>query len=57
MLENAINSVKRINFEKIVYVSCDTATLARDIAMFQEEYELVKCETVDMFFRTFYAER
>ena len=56
MLENAINSVKRINPERIVYVSCNPATLARDIAMFEPEYELVKCEAVDMFPRTCHVE-
>ncbi|MDR1018830.1 MAG: 23S rRNA (uracil(1939)-C(5))-methyltransferase RlmD [Lachnospiraceae bacterium] len=39
--------------KKIVYVSCDSATLARDIKIFRENgYELEKVQPVDMFPQT-----
>ena len=35
---------------RIVYVSCDPATLARDVKLFaQEGYEAVRAAAVDMF--------
>ena len=43
--------------EKIVYVSCDPATLARDIYRFSEYgYELKRATAVDMFPRTSHVE-
>ena len=56
MSQSAIDSVKKINPEKIVYVSCNPSTLARDIALFEPEYNLVKCHAVDMFPRTSHVE-
>ena len=36
--------------QRIVYVSCDPATLARDVKLFgQEGYEAVRAAAVDMF--------
>lgn len=34
---------------KIIYISCNPATLARDIALLEETYEIVKVQPVDMF--------
>jgi 23S rRNA (uracil1939-C5)-methyltransferase len=42
--------------EKIIYVSCNPATQARDIAMFSEQYEFVECQPVDMFPHTCHVE-
>ena len=43
--------------EKIVYVSCNPATQARDIQLLCEnEYELIKIKPVDMFPHTFHIE-
>ncbi|MBO5747173.1 MAG: 23S rRNA (uracil(1939)-C(5))-methyltransferase RlmD [Clostridia bacterium] len=43
--------------EKVVYVSCDPATLARDCKLFKEQgYNTVKAATFDMFPRTGHVE-
>lgn len=41
---------------KIVYVSCNPATQARDIAMLDEKYKVVKSQAVDMFPQTHHVE-
>ncbi len=41
---------------KIVYVSCNPATQARDIEMFSEKYQLHKIQAVDMFPNTSHVE-
>jgi tRNA/tmRNA/rRNA uracil-C5-methylase (TrmA/RlmC/RlmD family) len=40
----------------LVYVSCDPSTLARDIKILSEGYELVRCRAVDMFPQTYHME-
>ncbi|MEE1006973.1 MAG: hypothetical protein U0L66_07250, partial [Acutalibacteraceae bacterium] len=43
--------------ERVVYVSCDPATLARDIKLFTEKgYSLTEYTPVDMFPRTAHVE-
>jgi len=42
--------------QKIVYVSCNPATQARDIALLDEKYKIVKVQPVDMFPQTHHVE-
>jgi 23S rRNA (uracil1939-C5)-methyltransferase len=42
--------------EKIVYVSCNPATQARDIALLDEKYRVEKVQPVDMFPQTHHVE-
>jgi 23S rRNA (uracil1939-C5)-methyltransferase len=42
--------------EKIIYVSCNPATQARDVAMLTEQYEIIECQPVDMFPQTCHVE-
>ena len=42
--------------ERIVYVSCNPATMARDIAMLKAGYRIVEVQPVDMFPHTFHIE-
>ncbi len=42
--------------ERIVYISCNSATQARDLAMMKQDYEIVKMQPVDMFPHTHHVE-
>jgi 23S rRNA (uracil1939-C5)-methyltransferase len=42
--------------EKIVYVSCNSATQARDVALLNEMYKVTKVQPVDMFPQTHHVE-
>ena len=45
-----INAVVKLAPEKVVYISCNPDTLARDLALFKKKgYKMVKCTPVDMF--------
>ncbi len=44
------------NFRKIVYVSCEISTLARDLKILTESYKIVKIEPLDMFPQTKHLE-
>ena len=45
----AIETLLKIKAKKIVYISCNPATLARDLAKLKEEYEIKEVQPVDMF--------
>ena len=52
-----INTIVRMSPKRIVYVSCDPATLARDVHIFEKSgYKLQKAVPVDMFPRTPHVE-
>ncbi|MDT4880593.1 23S rRNA (uracil-C(5))-methyltransferase RlmCD [compost metagenome] len=42
--------------EKIVYVSCNAATQARDLALLKEKYDTIRIRPVDMFPHTQHVE-
>ena len=42
--------------EKIVYVSCNPTTMARDIALMQSNYKVTRVQPVDMFPHTYHVE-
>ncbi len=47
--KNSINNILKIKPKKIVYISCNPATLIRDLAMFEDTYEIKNIVPVDMF--------
>ena len=53
-----ISEIKRMAPETVVYVSCDPATLARDLKIFEEDgsYKVKTVQPVDMFPRTRHVE-
>jgi 23S rRNA (uracil1939-C5)-methyltransferase len=46
----------KLEAPKIVYVSCNPATQARDIQLLSEKYDLIKVQPVDMFPHTYHIE-
>ena len=46
----------KIEAEKIVYVSCNPATQARDLALLDVKYTVKKVQPVDMFPQTHHVE-
>lgn len=51
-----IEDIIKLSPQKLVYVSCDPMTLARDLAIFNEEYEILEITPVDMFPNTNHVE-
>lgn len=56
MHEDVINTILRAAPQKIVYVSCNPATQARDLTLLNEAYQVVKVQPVDMFPHTHHVE-
>ena len=56
MHEKLINKLLEIAAPVIVYVSCNTATMARDIFLLSEKYSVEKTQPVDMFPHTHHIE-
>ena len=56
MHEDVVKRLAESGAEKIVYVSCNPATQARDILWLAEKYEVVKMQPVDMFPHTSHVE-
>jgi 23S rRNA (uracil1939-C5)-methyltransferase len=56
MHEDVVKVILEASPKKIVYVSCNPSTQARDLAMMQEQYKIVKVQPVDMFPQTAHVE-
>jgi 23S rRNA (uracil1939-C5)-methyltransferase len=56
MHEKLVRKLLDINAPLIVYVSCNPATQARDIALLNERYAVEKIQPVDMFPHTLHIE-
>ena len=56
MHEDVIAVLLKVGAPKIVYVSCNPATQARDLAMMMEHYEIKEIQPVDMFPQTAHVE-
>ena len=56
MHQKVVEQILKLSPERIVYVSCNSATQARDIALLKDDYELVKILPVDMFPQTHHVE-
>ena len=54
--KTAIETLLNLEPKKIVYVSCNSATLARDLKLFEEKYEIKEATPVDMFPFTHHVE-
>ncbi len=56
MHKKVIEQLLKIMCRRIVYISCNPATQARDIALLKEKYEISNMQTVDMFPHTHHVE-
>ena len=56
MHKDVIKQVLELSADRMVYVSCNPATMARDLQMMQEIYRLEEVQPVDMFPHTHHVE-
>jgi len=56
MHKDVVKQVLAMEPERIVYVSCNPATLARDAALMKDAYRVAEVQPVDMFPHTFHIE-
>jgi 23S rRNA (uracil1939-C5)-methyltransferase len=56
MHKDVVAQILKITPEKIVYVSCNSATQARDLALLDSVYKISKTQAVDMFPQTHHVE-
>ncbi|MBE6140200.1 MAG: class I SAM-dependent RNA methyltransferase [Firmicutes bacterium] len=54
--QNSKEVLLKLNPKKIIYVSCDPQTLARDLTFFQEKYSIKQFYILDMFSYTYHVE-
>lgn len=53
---DVVKQILNIAPAKVVYVSCNSATQARDLALLDEQYKVTKVQPVDMFPQTHHVE-
>ena len=56
MHKDVVEQLLKIEAQKIVYVSCNSATQARDLALMDEKYKVTRVRPVDMFPQTHHVE-
>ena len=56
LTNSVINDLFRLNPKKLVYVSCDPITFARDLKILKEKYNIINITPVDMFPNTYHVE-
>jgi 23S rRNA (uracil1939-C5)-methyltransferase len=56
MHEDVVKMLLRLAAPTIVYVSCNPATQARDVALLAEKYQVERIQPVDMFPQTYHVE-
>lgn len=56
MHKDVVHQILTIAPKKVVYVSCNSATQARDLALMKDHYAVTKIQAVDMFPQTHHVE-
>ncbi|MEQ8909437.1 MAG: 23S rRNA (uracil(1939)-C(5))-methyltransferase RlmD [Vicingaceae bacterium] len=56
MHQDVVDQLLKLEAERIVYVSCNPATQARDLQLLDEKYSVEKVQPVDMFPQTHHVE-
>lgn len=46
---NTIENIMQLNVERVIYISCNPATMVRDLHLMEEKYEVKEIQPVDMF--------
>lgn len=47
--ENTIKNLLKLNLNRIIYISCNPATMVRDLKLMEDKYEIKSVKPVDMF--------
>lgn len=53
---NVVRALKQFGPKKLIYISCNPSTLARDILLLKDRYQLIKAQPIDMFPHTTHVE-
>ncbi len=56
MHEKVVRYINQVEPERLVYVSCNPTTLARDLRILTDKYEVKRVQPVDMFPQTYHIE-
>ena len=56
MHKKVIQQIINISPKKIIYVSCNSATQARDLELLKDKYDIINSQAVDMFPQTHHVE-
>ncbi len=56
MHKDVLAQVLALSPDKVIYISCNPATMARDIGRMIQDYEVVEIQPVDMFPHTYHVE-
>jgi 23S rRNA (uracil1939-C5)-methyltransferase len=56
MHKDVVEQILRIAPKRVIYVSCNSATQARDLALMDEKYKVTRVRPVDMFPQTHHVE-
>ena len=56
LTKTIIENILKVNPEEVIYVSCDPATLVRDILLFFDKYRISEAIIFDMFSYTYHVE-
>jgi len=51
-----VRQILKISPKKVLYISCNSATQARDLALMKDDYKITKVQAVDMFPQTHHVE-
>ena len=54
--ERFLNSLLKLSPERVVYISCNPSTLARDLYTLKDKYDITVIQPVDMFPHTYHVE-
>lgn len=54
--KKVIEEIISLNPKKLIYVSCDVVTLARDLNLLKDKFNIIECTPVDMFPNTYHVE-